>query len=189
MTPDDHIECLTQKAAARLLGVSTGWLRASERAQAAVARERPGWVSRSCATAGRRSWSGRGSRAVGRSRMRGIAQRRRSATGGWASLLTPREALRWERPMTPEGWQVAIARRGVARRRGGAGTPQWLLELLADQESAACANTAMDPTVEATRQPLRTRPFDGAGVVRGRPLSRRLQAPRSRVADPRGRAR
>jgi hypothetical protein len=27
--PDDRTECLTQKAAARLLGVSTGWLRAS----------------------------------------------------------------------------------------------------------------------------------------------------------------
>jgi hypothetical protein len=27
--PDDNTECLTQKAAARLLGVSTGWLRAS----------------------------------------------------------------------------------------------------------------------------------------------------------------
>jgi hypothetical protein len=27
--PDDQAECLTQKAAARLLGVSTGWLRAS----------------------------------------------------------------------------------------------------------------------------------------------------------------
>jgi hypothetical protein len=29
VTPDDRTECLTQKAAARLLGVSTGWLRAS----------------------------------------------------------------------------------------------------------------------------------------------------------------
>lgn len=29
MTDDGHTECLTQKAAARLLGVSTGWLRAS----------------------------------------------------------------------------------------------------------------------------------------------------------------
>ena len=29
MIPDDRTECLTQKAAARLLGVSTGWLRSS----------------------------------------------------------------------------------------------------------------------------------------------------------------
>jgi hypothetical protein len=27
--PDDRTECLSQKAAARILGVSTGWLRAS----------------------------------------------------------------------------------------------------------------------------------------------------------------